>query len=43
MVDDDTDNFIPVEVGNEIRITYRGMYKTDSGGKGYDLLVEVNR
>jgi len=35
--------FTPVEVGDEVKITYHGMYKTESGGKGYSLEVEVNR
>ena len=32
-----------VQIGDEIRITYFGMYETKSGGKGYDLRVAVNR
>jgi len=33
----------PVGEGDLIRICYNGMYKTKSGGSGYDLTVLVDR
>jgi len=33
----------PVSEGDLVRIRYNGMYKTKSGGKGYDLTVFVDR
>ena len=43
MVTNDDPNFIPVEVGDLVKITFKGMYKTEGGGKGYDLQVGVIR
>ena len=34
--------FNPVEVGNKVKITFNGMYSTESG-KGYDITIEVDR
>jgi len=39
----DDQQVVPVEIGDEIRITFNGMYETASGGKGYDIRVAVNR
>ena len=43
MVTDDSDGFIPVKEGDEVRVKYNGMYTAESGTKGYNLSVAVNR
>jgi len=43
MKESETKGFTPIKVNDEIRITYNGMYQTESGGKGYDLKVAVKR
>ena len=41
--DEQMKTFNSVIAGNKIRLTYNGMYTAESGTKGYDITIEVDR